>query len=343
MDLKNFFKQRSWTLLIFMAAVVFISCDAQRDYDRSTGRTNEILVVTNTKAMWEGNIGAPIKRFFESPLPGLPQEEPRFQLFNIAEKDLNKTFRAQHNILIVDINANFAEPIVETRKNHWSKPQRLIKVTAPDSATFFRVFDEHKEAFLKAFNELEIERTNEQFKMARSLSLRNTLEKKFGFGMLVPSGFVIAAQSDGFLWLRQAMHKVKQDVELGIIIYEMPYSDTAVFSEFNILNRRDSLTKRFVPGPSDGSYMTTSTNFIEPVFSRIDDFVTGFAVETRGLWMVEGDFMGGPFISYTFVDPKNERVITVDGYVYNPADLKRNFVRQMESIFHTISFGENTE
>jgi hypothetical protein len=55
--------------------------------------------------------------------------------------------------------------------------------------------------------------------------------------------------------------------------------------------------------------------------------------------MVHNDFMGGPFISYTFVDPSLERVITLDGYVYNPGDLKRNFIRQMEAIFHTISFG----
>ena len=81
-----------------------------------------------------------------------------------------------------------------------------------------------------------------------------------------------------------------------------------------------------------------SRGFIEPQFTRKDDFVTGFAVETRGLWMVQNDFMGGPFISYTFVDPTLERVITIDGYVYNPSDLKRNFIRQMEAIFHSIGF-----
>ncbi|RLD32764.1 MAG: DUF4837 domain-containing protein, partial [Bacteroidetes bacterium] len=46
----------------------------------------------------------------------------------------------------------------------------------------------------------------------------------------------------------------------------------------------------------------------------------------------------GPFISFTFVDPQLERVITVDAYVYNPGDLKRNFIRQMEAICYTISF-----
>jgi hypothetical protein len=136
------------------------------------------------------------------------------------------------------------------------------------------------------------------------------------------------------------MQKVKQDVELGIIIHERPYIDTNSFAEQEILILRDSLTSRFISGPNEGSFMVISKDFIPPVFKRMDDFVTGYAVETRGLWMVHNDFMGGPFISYTFVDPGLERVITVDGYVYNPGDLKRNFIRQMEAIFHTISFGD---
>jgi hypothetical protein len=134
------------------------------------------------------------------------------------------------------------------------------------------------------------------------------------------------------------MHKVKQDVELGILIYEEPYTDTSAFAADYILAARDSLSSIHIPGPSEGSYMILAKEVIEPVFTRIDDFPTGFAVETRGLWMVKNDFMGGPYISFTFVDPKLERVITLDGYVYNPSDLKRNFIRQLESIFHTISF-----
>ena len=326
-------------ILLGMAGMMIISCDAEVKPDRSTGRTNEILVVTNTKAMWEGGIGYIVRDYFEQPLPGLPQPEPRFHLFNVADEAFNKVFKAQHNILIIDINPSFEEPLVETRTNHWAVPQRLYKITAPDSASFRKAFNEHKATFLRGYNENEITRTNEQFKMARSVKLKNIVQKKFGFSMQIPGGFVVAADDNNFLWLRQSMQKVKQDVELGIIIHERPYIDTSSFAEPEILILRDSLTAKFIAGPSEGSFMIISREFIPPEFRRIDDFVTGFAVETRGLWMVYNDFMGGPFISYTFVDPSLERVITVDGYVYNPGDLKRNFIRQMEAIFHTISFG----
>jgi len=317
---------------------MFFSCTSGRKNDRSTGKTNEILVITNSKADWEGKVGRVIKDYFEQALPGLPQPEPMFRLFNVADQDFNKLFKVMHNILIIDINPNFAEPIVETRADYWSEPQRLIKITAPDFETFSRVFEEHKTAFLKAFNDLEIKRTNVQFQMAKSVSIANKVHKKFGFKIDMPGGFAVGAEDENFMWLRQSMHKVKQDVELGIFIYVEPYADTNAFVPEYILARRDSLTSQHIPGPSAGSYMIISRGFVEPSFVVKDDFVTGYAVETRGLWMVENDFMGGAFISYTFTGPEFERLITIDGYVYNPSDLKRNFIRQMEAIFHTINF-----
>jgi len=338
--MKSIIPQKStFSLIIVLISLLMgITNCTQVKQDRSTGKTNEILIVTNSKTQWEGELGRVIKDYFEQALPGLPQPEPMFRLFNVATKDFNKLFRGMHNILIIDINPNFAEPIVETRSDHWSKPQRLIKITAPDFESFKKVFDEHKTAFLKSFNELEIERTNEQFLMARSVGMTNKLKNKFGFTMQMPGGFVVGAEDDNFIWLRQSMHRVKQDVELGILIHREPYTDTLAFAPEYILAKRDSLSSTFVPGPSEGSYMVTSTRFVDPLFVAMDDFVTGFAIETRGLWMVQNDFMGGPYISYTFVDPQLENVFTVDGYVYNPGDLKRNFIRQMEAIFHTIDF-----
>ena len=316
------------------------SCSMEVKRERSTGKTNEILVVTNSKQVWEGELGETVREFIEQPLAGLPQPEPMYRLFNVAEADFNKLFKAMHNILIIDIEPGFPQALVETRRDHWSKPQRLIKITAPDLESFRQAFEEHQTAFLKAFDELEIIRTNEQFKMARDVKTANHIQKKFGFSMQVPGGFETASEDENFLWIKQSMHKVKQDVELGIFIYVEPYADTSAFMPEQILVRRDSLTAIHIPGPSKGSYMAISTGIIDPVFALKDDFVSPYTIETRGLWMVKNDFMGGPFISYTFLDPKLEKVFTIDGYVYNPGDLKRNFIRQLEAIINSVDFKE---
>jgi hypothetical protein len=51
---------------------------------------------------------------------------------------------------------------------------------------------------------------------------------------------------------------------------------------------------------------------------------------------VENDFMGGPFVSYTFVDEKRNRVVTLDGYVYAPNAPKRDLMIQLESIMYSM-------
>jgi hypothetical protein len=140
------------------------------------------------------------------------------------------------------------------------------------------------------------------------------------------------------MWLRYTLAKTRQDVEIGVMIYKMDYKDAIVFDPKHIIKWRNLVTMEHIPGPSPLSYMTTSVEFIPPVFDTLPNFPGGYAVETRGLWEVENDFMGGPFISYTFIDQAQNKVITLDGYVYNPNDDKKNFLRQLESIFFALKY-----
>ena len=61
-------------------------------------------------------------------------------------------------------------------------------------------------------------------------------------------------------------------------------------------------------------------------------------MEARGLWRMKGDFMGGPFVSHTRLDQKNQRIITAEIFVYSPDKMKRNLVRQMEASLYTLRF-----
>jgi hypothetical protein len=48
--------------------------------------------------------------------------------------------------------------------------------------------------------------------------------------------------------------------------------------------------------------------------------------------------MGGPFVSYTLVDKKNNMVIALDGYVYAPNKNKADLLRQVQSILLSFEF-----
>ena len=86
--------------------------------------------------------------------------------------------------------------------------------------------------------------------------------------------------------------------------------------------------------------MTTDKEFITPVSKALPKFPAGYAVETRGLWNVVGDFMAGPFVSYSIVDPTSSKIITAEGWVYYPNKDKRDLLRQQESILYTLKFVE---
>ncbi|MFO7615471.1 MAG: DUF4837 family protein [Bacteroidales bacterium] len=331
-------------ILLLMAAISLFwasSCTlSESGMQRSSGSINELLIVTNDKAQWEGDLGDTIRAFFGGPLIGLSQPEPMFDMLNIAEKNLNDLFKRYHNIFIVDINPGFTQPLSETSKNLWSEPQRVVKVTAPSLSSFYDEFEKNKKTFLQLFSQLERERTLAINQMATNIQLAGALEKKFNIYLPIPGGFYLAKEAPDFAWIRHKITKAKQDVELSILIYTMEYQDTIVFHPRHIIQWRNTVTLEHIPGPSPLSFMKVSEAYILPVFNVITDFPGGYAVETRGLWEVENDFMGGSFINYTFIDEANNKVITLDGYVYNPNNEKKNYLRQLESIFFSLKFSQ---
>ena len=58
----------------------------------------------------------------------------------------------------------------------------------------------------------------------------------------------------------------------------------------------------------------------------------------RGLWEMEGDMMGGPFVSHALLDKKKGRVIVAESFVYAPESKKANLIRRMEAALFTLRF-----
>ena len=88
-----------------------------------------------------------------------------------------------------------------------------------------------------------------------------------------------------------------------------------------------------IPGAREGMYMATDTLLtdVRPITVQGE-----YALEARGLWRVEGDFMGGPYVSHARLDKLNQRIIVSEIFVYSPDKLKRNLVRQMEASLYTL-------
>ena len=161
--------------------------------------------------------------------------------------------------------------------------------------------------------------------------------QQFNIKMVFPKGFYVAAEGPDFMWVRRPT----AEIEEGVFIYNYPYRDTSDFNYHKIIALRDSITRKYVPGPVDSSYMKVSSVF--PPVAQTVIFKGNYATQLRSWWDVKGYAMGGPFISYTFVDTLANRMMCIDGYIKAPNKDKRDLLLHIEAIFSTFEFVNNPQ
>jgi len=323
----------NWFIPVLMLVVILSACYRKdKSKPSSSGKTCEILVVANN-AIYKGSIEDTLKAFFMQYQEGLNQPEPLFTLPNIPVSSFENTgmFQAHRNVVLIEINDTFKNTF-EIYKDLYANPQLIFSFKNNSKDDFIKLFNDKKLLIFNAFNDLERTRINAAFKAVEQVNVKEEIMKLLGFYLVVPEGFSVAKKTSDFMWIR----KEAKDFSQGIIISVSPYKNVMDLDVERIIEKRDSTTKKHIPGPTDGSYMTSEKEF-KP-FSKEINFNGLYAVEIRGLWKVEGDFMGGPFVNYTFVDEKNNRVIMLDGYLYSPRKPKRDLLKQLESILYTFKF-----
>ena len=119
----------------------------------------------------------------------------------------------------------------------------------------------------------------------------------------------------------------------------MPYQSEEQFLPEKIDNRLDTMMRRHVPGPAEGSYMGTERR-MEITHELYDYKGSKYCIETRGLWRLFGDFMGGPFVTYTLLSPDGKQVVEVTGFVYCPRFDKRDYLMQVDGICNSVKWEE---
>ena len=332
--------KRQFNLVVVIALAVLVAACGNNPgtakKDRSVGGTSEIMIVTQNDEQWNGSIGDSLRHFFLDYQYGLPQPEARNELAHINLAGFSDMFKKHKNIIEVEINPSLEKAVAETAVDLWAAPQRYIKISAPNITAWVDLFDNQKEVYQQWFDQVERERIMNVFRPTKDEAIADAIAKKFGFTLTVPQGFYIAKDEPDFMWIR----KEQERSSACLVIYQTPYKDTLQFSTSSLVAMRDMMMQQYIPGPLEGSYMATETEFVPPMVTNVKDFPAGYTVEMRGMWRVVNDFMGGPFVSYTFADSRTGNLVTVEGYYYEPNQKKRNQLLQLESIAYSLQFTE---
>lgn len=321
--------------MVLVSMVGLFSCKSDKSTKAaSTGSPQEIIVVAENN-LWKSSLGDSITSFFSSSRLGLPQPEPLYNVVQINLEEFNRLFETHRNILAFSIDSTIDKANVEMAYNVWSSPQRVVKITAPTIEMLKESFRLRQKDIFNLYENADIERLQTLYSKSMNIKASEVVRTKFNLKMNIPADYFVAVNKDNFIWLRREANILSQ----GILIYSYPYTDTIAFNPRKILSVRNQYTSLFVPGPSDSSFMVVADKDIAPV-TRTLELKKELAVETRGLWEVKNDFMGGPFVNYTLIDKKNNMVLALDGFVYAPNKDKTDLLKQVQSILLSFEFIE---
>lgn len=330
-------KRITW-ILVFLVAAVGTACDPSGPVKApSSGRAYELFVVAPTE-LWEGPAGDTVRAIFSQEVERINQPEPLFDLLSVPPTNFQKTVSRHRNILILRTGAQYERSDMTAAYDVYSAPQLQVTVTSPSAdsmAAFLHTYGQELEQFY------EIVERNRFIAQARKHSdpkIGPLIREKFGFEMSIPSNYRVRLDTTDFLWVSYELPLAS----VGFLIYTYPADSIVTDATTGWLVAARNGAVRQVPGPSKGSYMSTST--IVPPDRKLLTINGRQWTQLRGFWDVKGDFMGGPFINYTTYDGATERLIAIDGYVYSPSPNNqvpmRNYIRQVEAIFRTVRIPE---
>ncbi len=319
--------------MIFALITLLASCRGERTplLPNVTGSAGQVVLVVNAP-VWETEAGSQLRRTLGSEHPALPQAEPLFDIVRIPHASFTNLFKTHRNIMVINVSNQYTETRMSIRNNVWAKPQLVMEINTPDSERLHSFLENQEERIVEELQSAELARVMEYNRQYEKREIRTLLDERFDVSLVFPPGYSVFIDSTDFAWI--GFHPAAQERMQGIFVYHYEYRDPDTFTPEFIISKRNEILRQFIPGPTEGSYMTTEME-IAPLFSEYMENDRYFA-KLRGLWKVENDFMGGPFISLTTLDESRNRVITVEGFVFAPGEKKRNLLRQVEGIVNTL-------
>ena len=305
-------------ILFFLIITLSCSDNQQKLLPASSGNINNISVVTNDE-LWEGAVGEVIRENFGRPIYGLPQIEPIFSLSHIPSKVFSGFATKSRTILKIDVSENEG---VFNFKNTYASPQRIIQIKANSPDKIIEIINENLNSIYSTmyFNEIQ----EKQRRISKNLNKTEAIKNNTGVSLKFPSAYRVAKADTNFVWIRR-------DTETGSV--NLFIHRQTNLTEQSIIEKRDSISKIYIPGPVENTYMSTDLIYT-PNTQEIN--MGGKQVfETRGLWEIEGQFMAGPFLNFQ-IKLGDDDFIMLDGFVYSPGSTKREYIFELEAIMRSL-------
>lgn len=322
------------------------------------GRLNQLVVVADQE-LWESNVGDTITWYYAAAYPILPQPEPIYDLVHFTPYDLEAQLmrRELRTYLIVADLSDEESPTAQmirqdlgTEKLRRSKEDETYNVTigrdkwAKNQLVVYqfgwsreKLIDNIKANFPAVYKRIE-QREQERidatiFFQGDNPEIQDEVRSKMDANIKIPSDYFMALNDDQVIWVR----KETDDLSSNLLIYKVAYNDEKQLSKEGIKAIRDSLGRKYISSTLPNTYMRINDVDL-PMLTEVKTVHNQYALEARGIWEIENDFMGGAFLSYLIHNPDKKDLLFVDGFVHAPGKDKRDFMEQLEYILSTTEY-----
>ena len=330
-------KLRTTSLLVLFTLTLF-GCKSTDGYKPNVGgKAGELLIVIDDT--WrKSDAGETLRSIVRQPYLALPQPEPMFDVSVTSYVGFNDFMKTYRNLALTKISPNVEVDTILYYKDVWAKGQAMVRINAKTEEGFVNLVKRHEIKFLSFFNKAERDRSIKSYRKYINKEFSDKIRAKWGVFVSIPTTLQRITEKKDFIWMNEGSAASSQ----GLMAYSFPYAGEGTFSKEFLLNKRDSILKKNIPGPTEGSFMATEMTF--PPIYKTTTINGEKVVEMRGLWKVIGDMMGGAFILQARLDKENNRVIVLDGYVYSPENPdKRDRIRQLEAVMYSYKKLEDKE
>lgn len=335
--------------LLTLASLIALSLNTSCNLDTSipaseaTGTIDEIVVIME-ESDWKRSLGDTVRHYFTQSYDLLPQFEPIFDVRFLKPDGFTSLLTAARNVVIFDVinndqstrlavelfgkdNIDVSENVIG-KKNHYTNGQQILYIYAKTHQDLIEYIEKNNESLITQVADNEIRKLkNTVYLGGEDKDLSKILNEKLEITMEVPKGYQIAASEENMVWLRFDTDKYTAN------LWIKNFDSTGKKDDFGVTSR-NQFGKAFVTGNTPGSYMTTE--------DLIDYFQTKREtngkerIESRGLWKMTADFLGGPFLNYSIPDAEKNRTLVVESFVMAPSHKKRQIMRQMEVLMNSI-------
>jgi len=232
---------------------------------------------------------------------------------------------------LVDINKQlYTRTKMKFSRDVHSIGQIVLTIQSPSADEFVDYCFEHGQEIIDFLTKMEMNRLVKELDGKYSKVTAQLAKEKFNCTLHAPDELKSFKRGDNFFWTSSN----GASAMVNIAMYTYPYEGPHTFNKQYVLAKRDSVMAANIPGTLPSMHMATDTlcTTCKPIVVHGQ-----YAYEARGLWYMENDGMGGPFVSHSRVDTVRNLVVVVEGFVFAPEKMKRGLMRRMEGSLYTLN------